>query len=249
MMQYLLSGIESHPDKGFGVTADAYYKNAQHLEENPIEDYDFIQQAEMPQNFLYRHAIELYLKSLIVIFHKRLEINYGTVPFDSDEPEIFIDGKWKKLYTCHFIDKLYEYWLNQLLLPNIDKLKELAPMGEWKEYEEITKSFDSICEYDRDSSYFRYPITKNASFDNKKYSIKKLTATEIESLFTNTEEKPDSATKRKLISLFVDKDDNVVDAYGKKDNILSEVRDALKKVATYFYSIHIMTRVTICNGN
>jgi hypothetical protein len=73
-MKYLLTGIQLHPDKGFGITADSYYKSAEHLMTNHFEFYDSTQQAEMPQNFLFRHSIELYLKSLIIIFHRELKI-------------------------------------------------------------------------------------------------------------------------------------------------------------------------------
>ena len=147
-MNYLMTGIELHPDKGFGITADSYYKSAEHLMINHFEHYDITQQAEMPQNFLYRHSIELYLKSLIIIFHRKLKLDYGTVAFNSDEPEIFTDRQWRKLYTCHFIDKLYDYWLNKLLIPNIELLNEVAPKGDWTEAKEITDLFPIISRYD-----------------------------------------------------------------------------------------------------
>ena len=47
-MQYLMTGIELHPDKGFGITADSYYASAEHLTTNHFEYYDSTQQAEMP---------------------------------------------------------------------------------------------------------------------------------------------------------------------------------------------------------
>ena len=92
-MTYLFTGIETHIDKGFGVTADAYKKSAEFLETNDFEHFNITQQAEMPQNYLFRHSIELYLKSLILIFHRKLKINYGNYAFDSDHPEIYIKGK------------------------------------------------------------------------------------------------------------------------------------------------------------
>lgn len=52
-MQYLMTGIELHLDKGFGITADSYYASAEHLMTNHFEHYDSTQQAEMPQNFLF----------------------------------------------------------------------------------------------------------------------------------------------------------------------------------------------------
>ena len=247
-MQYLMTGIELHPDEGFGITADAYYKSAEHLMINHFEYYDSTQQAEMPQNFLFRHSIELHLKSLIIIFHCKLEINYGTVPYDSDEPEVFTDGKWRKLYNCHFIDKLYDYWLNKLLIPNGELLSKVAPKGDWQQTETITELFPIICKYDKDSSYFRYPITKNSLLDNEKYTMQKFKATKLEEFVAEIQEQKSSSNKGTFTMLVIDDDDNIVEAFRQKEYVLSDVRDALKKVAFYFYCIHIMTRVTLCGG-
>ncbi|SHF83202.1 hypothetical protein SAMN05443549_101503 [Flavobacterium fluvii] len=247
-MNYILTGIELHPDLGFGITADSYYKSAEHLMTNHFEHYDATQQAEMPQNFLFRHCIELYLKSLIIIFHKKLEINYGSVDFNSDDPEVFIDGKWRKLYSSHFIDKLYEYWLNNLLLPNIQKLNELAPKGDWQEYKIITNLFKTISKYDQDSSYFRYPITKNSALDIEKNTMQKFKATDnLEGLIKEIQEKKGSK-KGGLTMLVFDDEDNITEAFHKAESVLPEVRDALNEVASYFHGIHIMTRLTLCSG-
>ena len=247
-MNYIFTGIELHPDLGFGITADSYYKSAEHLMNNHYEYYDITQQVEMPQNFLFRHSIELYLKSLIIIFHKKLNLNYGTVDYDSNEPEALIDGKWKKLYACHFIDKLYGYWLNHLLLPNIKILEKIASKGDWQEHQPITKLFEIISKYDRDSSYFRYPITKNSALDNKKNTIQKFKATDkLENLIKEIKEKKGNK-KGGLTMLMIDEDDNITEAFHKAENVLPDVRDALKEVAYYFNAIHIMTRVTLCGG-
>lgn len=247
-MNYILTGIELHPDLGFGITADSYYKSAEHLMNNHFKFYDITQQVEMPQNFLFRHSIELYLKFLIIIFHRKLNIDYGSVDSNSNEPEILTEGKWRKLYTCHFIDKLYDYWLNYLLIPNIKKLEEIAPIGDWQEYPPINDFFKIISKYDQDSSYFRYPVTKNSVLDIEKHTMQKFKVTEnVEDLIKQIQEKKGNK-KGGLTMLIVDKDDNVTQAYHKAENVLSEVRDALGEVAKYFSGIHIMTRVTLCDG-
>ncbi len=247
-MHYLFTGIEMHPDKGFGITADAYYESAEHLMNNHFEYYDTTQQAEMPQNFLFRHSIELYLKSLIIIFHRNLKINYGTVAFDSDEPEVYSEGKWRKLYSCHYIDKLYYYWLNSLLLPNITKLQDIASKGDWQESKKITQLFSIICKYDQDSSYFRYPITKNSLHDNEKYTMQKVKSNNIEGILQEIKEQEKVDDKTSLTLLILDDNDYIVDGFKHSKNILLDVRDALKKVAFYLNCIHVMTRSTLCGG-
>lgn len=247
-MQYLMTGIESHPDKGFGITADSYYASAEHLMTNHFETYDSTQQAEMPQNFLFRHSIELYLKSLIIIFHRTLKISYGTVPFDSEEPELLSDGQWRKLYSSHFLDKLYHYWLNDLLLPNVELLNKIAPKGDWQKTKGISELFPVICKYDKDSSYFRYPITKNTLLDNEKYTIQKFKAKSLDGMIEEINKQETTDNKGIVTMLLVDDDDNIVEAFKQTNNILGDVRDALKEVAFYFNCIHTMTRVTLCNG-
>jgi hypothetical protein len=247
-MYYFLTGIEIHPDMGFGITGDAYYASAEHLRNNHFENYDATQQAEMPQNFLYRHSIELYLKSLIVIFHKKLKIDYGSVPCDSDEPEIYTNGKWRKLYSCHFIDELYTYWLNSLLLKNLEKLKAQATDGDWQEEKKISELIPSICKYDRDSSYFRYPLTKNSSLDFQKNTVQKYKSNNVDDLAKEIKNSKRKAGKGTVTMLIVDDEDNIINAFGYNDNILSEIRDALFEVAFYFHCMHIMTRVTLCDG-
>ncbi|MGA0558306.1 hypothetical protein ACO2Q8_16725 [Larkinella sp. VNQ87] len=247
-MNYLFTAIEMHPDKGFGITAESYFRSAEHLRENKFEHYEITQQAEMPQNFLYRHSIELYLKSLIIIFHKELQINYPNESFESDTPEILIDGKLKKLYTIHYIDKLYEYWLNFLLLPNIEILNEIASKGDWREVEEISILFPVISKYDQDSSYFRYPITKNSPLDNEKYTMQKFKSSSIDDFVKEVQEQKTINNKPTFTLLIVDGNNNITDGYKHIRNTLVEVRDALQKVAHYFYCIHTMTRITLCKG-
>ncbi len=247
---FTLTGIESHIDKGFGITADSYYKSAEHLFANHYEFYDSTQQAQMPENFLYRHSIELYLKSLIIIYHQKLQINYGTVPFDSDKPEIkAIDSKWISLYKCHFIDELYKYWQEELLIPNNAELKAKFPKGDWESYDEITELMSIVCKYDKDSSFFRYPITKNTSLDHKKFNMQKFKSVNM-SKFIEEIQQTNKNTEKKggLISLVVDENENIVEAFKYEGDILKDIRDALKKIAHYFYGIHTMTRCIMCEG-
>jgi len=242
-----MSGIEIHPDFGLGVTGDSYFKSAEHLKNNHHDHYDVTQQRDMPENFLFRHSIELYLKSLIVIFHKKLEINYDQDPFTSNKPKIFTEGTWRPLYTCHWIDELYDYWLNRLLLPNSEKLEKIAPKGDWQESTDISTLFPIICKYDRDSSYFRYPVTKDTSLDNHKFTMKRFQPDTLAKLMEDVQKKRDNELG-KTIFVSIDKNDKIIDAFKEDEKVLENVSDALFQVANYFYCIHIMTRVTMCGG-
>lgn len=249
-MMYLMSGIESHPDFGFGITGESYYKSAEFLYETHYEHYESTQQREAPQNYLYRHSIELFLKSLIIIFHKKLQINYNRDSYRSSRPKILIGGNWRNLYSCHWIDSLYDYWLRELLLPNINKLNQIAPQGDWREVNEISDLFPIICKYDRDSSYFRYPVTGDASLDQHKFTMKRFEADTLENLMENlrSEDEEERGNWGNSIFVNVDEDGNITYAFREDKKPLNSVTDALKKVAHYLSCIHIMSRVTLCGG-
>lgn len=247
-MQYSLTSIDTHLDFGFGITGESYFHSAEHLFNNKNNIQTF-QLVEMPINFLYRHSIELFLKSLIIIFHKRLNLPYGIEPFNSVKPKILIKGKWQELYKCHWIDELYNYWLNELLLKHKSELDIIAPDGDWIEEPSITSFFPLISEYDRDSSFFRYPVSKNTILDSTKFSIQQMNFKKLQNIFTNN---PDTRKEKKgarVYLLLQNDNDEIVDGFEKAENVLDNVTEALKKVSHYFLCIHIMTRVTLCNGN
>ena len=134
-------------------------------------------------------------------------------------------------------------------MPNIERLKESAPKGDWQETAKITSLFEIISKYDQDSSYFRYPITKNSSLDSKKYTMQKFKSTDNMEQFVKEIQEPKSETKKgSFTMLLVDDNDNIVEAFKQTDNVLSDVRDALREVALYLNCIHIMTRITLCGG-
>lgn len=246
-MQYQLTGIDTHLDFGFGITGEAYYNSAEYLYDNK-ESIKTIQQVEMPINYLYRHSIELFLKSLIIILHKRFKLPYDTEPFDSTKPKIFTGGAWKDLYTCHWIDELYNYWLNELLLKHKQDLDMLAPKGDWQEESSISQFFPLIAGYDRDSSFFRYPVTKNSGLDPKKYTMQRLDLKKLQSIFDGEDTRKNKKGSR-LFMLFQNDDNEIVEGFEKAEDVLDNVTQALKQVSHYFYCIHIMTRITLCGGS
>lgn len=234
---YHLTGIETHIDFGFGITGESYYAAAESLY-NAKDDLKVVQQKEMPVNFLYRHSIELYLKSLIVIFHKCLKIPYDNLPYDSEKPTVYINGKWKELMNCHWVDELHNYWLTKLIKPNYDAICKLAPAGDWQENLEISNQFGLIGKYDRDSSYFRYPLTKNRMLDVEKNTMQKFEISNLIEQFSS------SKPKRVLII----EDNEQIESYINQDIVLGDLTVALREVAGYFDTYHYMARCTLCNG-
>lgn len=82
-MYYLLAPLDKHYDRGFGAVANSFMEAADDLQEDAATGATFLNR-HLPISFLYRHAIELFLKSGIIILHKRLRIPYGT----EGDPEV-----------------------------------------------------------------------------------------------------------------------------------------------------------------
>lgn len=239
-MIYQFTGVDTHIDFGFGVTGDAYFNSAKVLTENQSK-IQGLSQIEMPTNYLYRHSIELYLKSLIIILHKKLELPYDTEPFNTTKPKILVKEKWLSLSNCHWIDELYNYWLNELLLKHNTRIKSLDKKdGHWEEEKDISSLIPLIANYDRDSTYFRYPVTKNSNLDLKKYTMQKLAPNKA--LSNNPK------NKNRIVLLLKNDNDEIVGGFEKSEDILKEVTEALKKISEYFNCIHVMTRATLCES-
>ena len=242
-MQYMLIAPEEQMDFGFGITAESYYHSANFLFDNQ-EHLGFHQQKEAPTNYLYRHSIELFLKSLIILFHKKLKISYQNESYESKKPIIFINGQWRPLYKCHWINGLFCYWLDDLYLKHEAKIKQMAPNGDWSVPEDVMKLFEKIKIYDTESDYFRYPITTNTHRDYEKYDMRKIDLNEKKNLFIRKNEEE----SKKIYLLYEGKNEEIVGGYVSKDNVLEDIKVALREVSNYLYCVHTMTRMTLFEG-
>ena len=104
-MNYLFMPLSQHFDDGFGATGEAFEQSAKLLSSNSD---DVTYRFQIPLCFLYRHAIELYLKSAIVVLHRDLSIPYGK---NSHAGPAFVlaNKKWKPIYQVHSVAQLWEH--------------------------------------------------------------------------------------------------------------------------------------------
>ncbi len=239
MFKYLLSSIDTHADKGFGVTAEAFKKAADQLyDSNFIEDS--IAQGDMPVLYLYRHSIELFLKSLIMHIHKELQIPYLNSPVKGDH-QFSNNDKGKPLYieSCHSLKLLFDY-LCDITKDSKENLKLHAPNANWLITGRIRGYMRSISSLDDKSDYFRYPISRNQSKDKEKFSITKLKDKDLKRLTDKVSGKMILATKNK--------EGTIQDIYMKQEQVLTEISLSLKKTADFFSTYHFMTRMELCDG-
>ena len=106
-VNYLLTPIDQHFDLGFGSVANSFKHAADSVLSSQSESPSL--NAHLPASFLYRHSIELFLKSGIIIFHRKFQIPFDQEPSDS-EPKVVVGSKWKPMYSVHGVQDLYFYF-------------------------------------------------------------------------------------------------------------------------------------------
>ncbi|GBG15712.1 chromosomal replication initiator protein DnaA [Novimethylophilus kurashikiensis] len=170
----LFTPLDKHLDNGFGAVADSFREAADILRtaEGGISPFH----GHLPISYLYRHAIELYLKASIIIFHRHLRVPYGKNPYHG-EPYVLVEGLWKPMYNEHRISPLYNY-LKFLLSDNQEYLAENT-RTDWSFPEGFDSLIENVHEIDSSSTYFRYPVTKAGDRDKEKSSAKQTTMEEV----------------------------------------------------------------------
>ena len=95
MIEDYLKPLALQTDLGLGATADSFYYAAQALDDNQDTKYGFgIGGGKLPILYLYRHSIELYLKSAITLIYK---ISFKKSKTGNDDfPKLVENGKEKK---------------------------------------------------------------------------------------------------------------------------------------------------------
>jgi len=234
----MFTDISTHIDLGFGLTASHFRHTAMFLSDNYD---DRIYSGEMPVLYLFRHSVELYLKSLITIFHKELQLPYkdGEIAFDNEVPFVKVKKKeWKEITKCHDISTLYKYYVD-ILEDNKELLSVKAPDANWDIIKTKNQKYvDLIRAYDFDSTYFRYPFTKNKNVDKKKYNVEMVDIEEIPKIF--------NPNNPEVTFLIFNDDEELVQAHMGKKTELDDLIKAIKELSYYFDCIHAMTRATLC---
>lgn len=236
-MKYLFTDISTHIDLGFGITASNFRRTATFLDENYKDGFN---SGAMPVLYLFRHSVELYLKSLITIFHRELRLPYkdGEVAFDNDIPYVKVKKEWKEITKCHDISTLYKYFV-EILEDNKESLALKAPDANWDIIKPENQTYvDLIKSYDFDSTYFRYPFTKNKNMDKKKYNVEMIDIEEVTKRF--------NPNKSEVAFLIFNDDEELVEAHISKATELDDLIKAIKELSSYFNNIHSMTRATLC---
>lgn len=211
-----------HFDKGLGISA-WHFRDAAKVLTNSEGNKDLLS----PIGYLQRHAIELYLKSLIYILHNKYNVPFGD-NFNIETPAILVNGKWRPMSNTHNLDDLYSYF-KSIYDANFDKLPKTT---DWTLPESLGRQIKLVSGYDPKSTYFRYPKAASASQDQKKSTIQPM---DLESALKEVQLGQGSPIK---CAVMLDANDNVVQTYNLVPEVLEDVRAALSEIIEYINNLH-----------
>ncbi len=221
-MNILITPPETHFDKGLGISA-RYFRDAAKV----LIDSDNSKDLLSPIGYLQRHALELYLKSLIYIFHKKYNIPFGD-DYSLDNPAIFVNSKWRLMSSTHNLDDLYSYF-KSIYDSNFECLPKTT---DWTLPDTLSKQIKLISGYDPNSTYFRYPKAASSSQDQKKSTIQPM---DLESALIDAKSGVGQSIK---CVVMLDANDNVVQTYNLIPEVLKDVRMALSEAMECINNLH-----------
>lgn len=170
MIEEFLMPLECQFDSGFGATADAFHSAAKAIDTKKHYSGFGLSKSRLPVFYLYRHANELYFKSILTIMHRRFGPHYPDIKKD-DFPTITVAGKSEKIFRVHSIRNLYDEF-RRVLSNNACVIKNLGKT-DWTDVPEgLDEWVELIDDADKASTMFRYPITLDPSNDAKKSPFK-----------------------------------------------------------------------------
>jgi hypothetical protein len=220
-------------DDGFGVMGDAFNDAAVRLEQS-CEQQQFFN-SSLPIAYLYRHAVELYLKSIIIVLHRKLSLPFGPNAPDG-APLINVADKWVAIYRVHNVGDLYRHF-ESVLNNHRSKLQGLSVTDLNSITTELADWITAIEDLDRQSTFFRYPGTGDAL----KGDFRESSIAEIRSRF-----RPEDPPGKAYIEL--DAHDEVVGAFRMELSDVETAMNLLRAAANVLSAIHFAFRCDLTRG-
>ncbi len=216
---------DRHFDSGFGATADSFHSAAEVLDSGEHKCGLGLSSSKLPVMYLYRHANELYLKSILTILHRRFSSGFPQVR-QNDFPLIAVNGKSLPVFTVHSISHLYRQ-IHTLLEANSKQIRSIGKT-DWSTVlngvDELIKLIDDT---DKTSTIFRYPMTRDPLNDAKKSSFKPISQdAAVAEAHCRTNQKMPGV---KILAL-KNEHDEITETFIHDENPMAEVAEALKQL-------------------
>jgi hypothetical protein len=225
-MHWLLSPFDKHSDDGFGAIGDAFSASAEVL---LSAEKDSLSHREVPICFMLRHAVELYLKSALVVSYRALEKSEGY-------PSILDGGKNKPLTAVHGVGPLYRQLIEQLT-SHRDQLESRCKTSWLPMPAELDDAISRIDAIDGRGTFFRYPVGDNSL----KSANKPISQEEISSW--------DRGTRGALRAfLLLDQNGELADSFHYVHNLLAEELEVLKTACKWLECLHVGLRMELAQG-
>lgn len=237
MIEDFFMPLDRHFDSGFGATADSFHDAAKALDIDDHKNGFGLNSSRLPVFYLYRHANELYLKSVLTILHRRFCSTFPTVQADNF-PMIDVDGKSKRIFRVHSIRHLYRQFRN-ILEDNASSIASVSKIDWTAVPKELDEIIDLINDADESSTMFRYPITLDPLNDAKKSSFKRIRPEDVAA-------EAQHRTKNKLPGVKIlaveNNDGDIKETFILDEDAMSDVFAALKQLAEVLSSAQIAMR-------
>lgn len=149
----------------FFEEAMSFWKSGRIIQHSPkrFKDEQFL---SAPIVYLYRHAVELLLKALI--------IRDGNALYAEEITTVLLPPHNKPISSLHSLLSLYEDW-NQITASLL-----IAPADK-KDRRELSRIIRRIEECDKSSTFFRYPYDRHGT-ENRKEFVEEVSRKDISSL-------------------------------------------------------------------
>jgi len=238
MFHYMMMPWERHSDGGLGATGEAFEEAADQLLDSTVRTK--VINVHLPAGFLYRHAIELFLKSMIVVLHRSLSLPYGTIPA-SGAPHVLSGGQWVRLDTIHSVLKLWSYY-RKIVGEQAEQLNAKCRTDWVSIPEALERRIHEIDTADTTSTYFRYPELKRARSEEKKSSWQNADPGKL------SEKLKKSAGPPVKAFMILGPSDEILDAFEYDDSTLNDLIDKLAETAHELSGCHSGLRVELAGG-
>jgi len=226
MIEEYMMPLDRHFDAGFGAVADSFHDAAKALDNEEHKHGFGLNSSPLPVFYLYRHANELYLKSVLTMLYRRFRCQFPAVN-RNEFPSITVDGKAKRIFQVHSILNLYKAF--RMLLNDVaDQIKALSKTDWTQVPDGVDQMVDLINDADDASTMFRYPVTLDPLNDAKKSSFKR-----IKPKYAIAEAHRRTSEKLPGVKIMALKNDNdeIVEAFIHDERPMPLVFDALKQLA------------------
>ncbi|MDF7802087.1 hypothetical protein P4C99_21630 [Pontiellaceae bacterium B1224] len=223
MFEEFLMPLDRHFDSGFGATANSFHEAAKALDVDAHKTGFGLSSSKLPVFYLYRHAIELYMKSILTILHRRFGSSFPNIK-QTDFPKIKVKEKSEPIFRVHSIAHLFDEF-RSLLEKNSDQINSIGKTDWTKIPKGVDEQVELIDKADKASTMFRYPMTLDPLNDKKKHSFKSIPPNEA---IAEAHHRTNSKLPGVMVLALKDENENIVESFIHDGQPMPEVFNALK---------------------